>query len=856
MGSNRWRFAALALLGLFTALSLGAFSFATLGTLISGRFTARAPFTVEEVGARVVSVEAAAAAAGLQPGDRLLAIGGQPYVGRKVLSRVLALTPGRSLQLVVARDEKTGTRQLTLLTPLSKAGVGSATIRLLILELAVLLPLFCALLGFAVALRRPQDGRAWLLLLLLISFASLPSIDLVDPLGWPGLLRLPTIAFQGLLKQTWGLWMLLFAIAFPERARLDQRWPWIKWALIIPYAVNALLGVAVALGASEDFAAVSGLAAALAPCARAMFFLSLIAVGGFFALLGYKSGTSASADARRRLRLLWAGASLSLTPLLLVLLTSMVRARQGGSAPFWMLVPALFALGLFPLTLAYVMVVDRALDVGVVLRQGLQYALARNAVLVFQVLLSAAVIFTAFSLASDRGVNLPRRLQFIAGGTAIVFLTRAFAARLRLFIDRRFFREALDTERVLTALGEDVRTFVEAQTLLDAVARRLADALHVPCVAAFLKRDSGYALVQAVGLGAPPDLTLGEDGAIVARLRQEGKPFTVYPEAPHHWAHAVPECEVLAALWAELLIPLQLKERLLGFLSLGPKLSEQAYSPADLRLLRSVGAQVALALDNTRLTEAVAAEVATRARMSRELEIAREVQERLFPQDLPKVPGLEYAGYCRPARGVGGDYYDFLTLSRACLGLAIGDVSGKGIPAALLMASLQASLRGQVSFGPTDLAEVMGRVNHLICDASSANRYATFFYAQFDPQARTLAYVNAGHNAPMLLRASGCVDRLDQGGPVVGLIEVAGYQAAEVRLAPGDRLLAYTDGLSEAMNPADEEWGEERLLATFCDCDGLSAAETIRRLIAAADTFAAGAPQHDDMTVLVARFLP
>ena len=171
------------------------------------------------------------------------------------------------------------------------------------------------------------------------------------------------------------------------------------------------------------------------------------------------------------------------------------------------------------------------------------------------------------------------------------------------------------------------------------------------------------------------------------------------------------------------------------------------------------------------------------------------------------------------------------------------------------MASLQASLRGQVSFGPADLAEVMGRVNHLICDASSANRYATFFYAQFDPQARTLAYVNAGHNAPMLLRAGGGVERLEQGGPVVRLIEVAGYQAGEVRLGPGDRLLAYTDGLSEAMNPADEEWGEERLLAAFRGCDRVSASETVRRLIAAADDFAAGAPQHDDMTVLVARFL-
>jgi sigma-B regulation protein RsbU (phosphoserine phosphatase) len=501
------------------------------------------------------------------------------------------------------------------------------------------------------------------------------------------------------------------------------------------------------------------------------------------------------------------------------------------------------------------MVVDRALDVGVVLRQGLQYGLARNGVFAVQVLISGAVVFSAFSLASDPGANRPRRIQFIASGLAVVFLTQVFAARLRVFIDRRFFREALDTERLLTELGEDVRSIVETPALLDATARRLSDALHVPRVAVFLKRDAGYALAQAVGLGAPAEVSLDEGAAVLERLRQEARPITVYPEDPHHWAHGIPERETLVMLRSQVLVPLLLKARLLGFLSLGPKLSEQPYSPSDLRLLGSVGAQVALALENTRLTAAVAAEVATRERMNRELEIAREVQERLFPQDPPDVPGLEYAGFCRPARGVGGDYYDFLALSRTRLGLAIGDVSGKGIPAALLMASLQASLRGQVTFGPADLAEVMGRVNHLICDSSSANRYATFFYAQFDPEGRTLAYVNAGHNAPMLLRKGGRVERLEEGGPVVGLIEIAGYQAAQVQLEPGDRLLAYTDGLSEAMNPAEEEWGEERLLAAFRDCDGLPAAEAIRRLIASADAFAAGAPQHDDMTVLVARFL-
>src|SRR5262249_8136246 len=161
------------------------------------------------------------------------------------------------------------------------------------------------------------------------------------------------------------------------------------------------------------------------------------------------------------------------------------------------------------------------------------------------------------------------------------------------------------------------------------------------------------------------------------------------------------------------------RKELLGFISLGPKRSEEPYSPSDAKLLRTVAAQTGLALENTRLSEAFAAEVAQREMLNREIEIAREVQQRLFPQTLPAVPALEQPGHCRPALGVGGDSYDFLALSNGSLGLAMADVSGKGIPAALLMASLQASVRGQSQSnsadGVPDVAGLMSNVNRLVC---------------------------------------------------------------------------------------------------------------------------------------------
>jgi sigma-B regulation protein RsbU (phosphoserine phosphatase) len=267
-------------------------------------------------------------------------------------------------------------------------------------------------------------------------------------------------------------------------------------------------------------------------------------------------------------------------------------------------------------------------------------------------------------------------------------------------------------------------------------------------------------------------------------------------------------------------------------------------------------AQTALALEVARLTTAIGRERAQRERFNRELEIAREVQDHLFPQRLPAVPGLDYCGRCRPAREVGGDYYDFLELPEGRLGIAVGDVSGKGVGAALMMASLEATLRSQASVGH-DLAELMERVNSLVSQASSANRYATLFYAEYDPRSRRLSYVNAGHNPPVILRkaASACrVFRLETGGPVIGLLQQC-YQEATFPLEPGDLVVLFTDGVSESMNTRDEDWGEDRLIEFAKTCHGLTAFEAMTRILAAAEAFAAGASQHDDMTLVVLRVL-
>ena len=407
----------------------------------------------------------------------------------------------------------------------------------------------------------------------------------------------------------------------------------------------------------------------------------------------------------------------------------------------------------------------------------------------------------------------------------------------------------------MSDLANQVRRIVDTGSVLKTVADRISESLHVPRVALLLNNGGRFELAYAVGDAGSDGLGIAEDSLTVQEL-QRNQQLTMYRDQRDSWIkHAGPaERHSIETLNPELLLPLSLNEKLIGIMSLGPKQSEEPFTRTDIRLLDSVATQTGLALENSRLTTAIAEELAERERFNRELEIAREVQQRLFPQKTPAVPGIEIAGYCRPALGVGGDYYDYFEVGESNLGIAIGDVSGKGFPAALLMASLRASLRAQTMRGDCELASIMQNVNTLGYESSAANKYATFFYAQYSPASRLLCYVNAGHEPPLLFRGASVIP-LDAGGPVVGLLPCIQYEQGTLTLEPGDILVALTDGISEAMNPVDEEWGIENMVRCVRDCATLPCGKLIERVIASADEFAAGAKQHDDMTLVVARIM-
>jgi sigma-B regulation protein RsbU (phosphoserine phosphatase) len=301
----------------------------------------------------------------------------------------------------------------------------------------------------------------------------------------------------------------------------------------------------------------------------------------------------------------------------------------------------------------------------------------------------------------------------------------------------------------------------------------------------------------------------------------------------------------------ERVVPLRSGSASQGVLLVGRKATGQPLSEEDIDFLRSLATQGAASLDNLRLTR----EWVEKQKIEKELALAREIQRGLLPDHDPSVPGWDIAGINIPSLAVGGDYYDFVQCANGNLGLAIADVSGKGTGPALLMATVQASLRALTGLGGLAIDVMWTRLNDQLYRSTEANKYVTVFYGWLTPKTAELEYLNAGHCHPLLFRSNGEVERLSRGGPVIGLLPEVTLEVGRTSFAPGDMLVAYTDGLSETLNPGGEEFEEERIIETARAVEAASATEVVARLVSEVRIFAAGAGLGDDLTLMVVKRL-
>ncbi len=307
----------------------------------------------------------------------------------------------------------------------------------------------------------------------------------------------------------------------------------------------------------------------------------------------------------------------------------------------------------------------------------------------------------------------------------------------------------------------------------------------------------------------------------------------------------------LLGLRAVLCVPLLYNQQTIGVIYVDNRIQSGVFTPADLDMLNSIAASAAVAIENARLYQ-VAVE---KGRLDRELQLARNVQTSLLPAAPPTVSGWDFAARWTPAREVAGDFYDFLQITPHCLGLIIADVSDKGMPAALYMALTRSLVRASTRYASTP-AEAIAQANQFICGDSAYGMFVTLFFARLDCTTGEMTYVNAGHNPPLLFsRAGGTTVRLTRTGIALGVLDNAEYQQRTVQLQPGDSVLFYTDGLTEAPGPNGEDFGESRLSALFGASQSLTADAMIATMQSAIETYAQTAAPADDMTVFVVKRL-
>jgi sigma-B regulation protein RsbU (phosphoserine phosphatase) len=319
---------------------------------------------------------------------------------------------------------------------------------------------------------------------------------------------------------------------------------------------------------------------------------------------------------------------------------------------------------------------------------------------------------------------------------------------------------------------------------------------------------------------------------------------------PAYTPEALPEA-VRAAIPMEsggVLFPIRTGDVTMGVVVCGPRLADTPYTPGDVEFGAGLIAQAAVAFENAWRME----EILRRQQMEQELAIAASIQESLFPSKLPVLPGSDIAARNRQARQVGGDYYDVLPLG-AGTGrhlLCVADISGKGLPASLLMANIQATLRA-LTRTPMPLAQLASAANSLLFASTPSNRFATAFLLDYDPESGACTYVNGGHNDGIVLRRDGAVELLPTTGLPLGLFAKAEFEEGKVTLGSGDLLMLYSDGVTEASNINEEDFEMERVIEVLKKHRESSACELADRMSKAIDAFVGAAPQHDDITLMV-----
>ncbi len=649
-----------------------------------------------------------------------------------------------------------------------------------------------------------------------LSFGLFP-----HPLIYPLSNSLPYIVSTGIVS----LWLHL-QFVFPKPLVWVKRHPWVSYALCYIPTFLALLAF---LSRTVPFVA-----------DRLPF---LVTYGEFaeqinwaFLILGvvilvFRYNTSTDRVEQRQLRLFIGGSALGLVASAILSVLYAFWFDWYDSSPYIDLIGSAVvyvATLLGPVSFVYAFRRYRLMDIEGKLRRGTRYALVGGVILT-----GLAGVVLVISRIALQVTGLDSTTLSLAIGFGLSLTILPAQRRMNTFLEKRLYPERA---RLRTSIHDFLHrgaTPVDQHEFWNSLTNILTNGMKVQ-----------YALVLRLNSDEHP---LTADSAIVRHLARNGRALLV-DEAP-----AIPDIESdsVPLAWLRerrvgILVPLMFRDHLRALIAIGPRLDEEDYDSEELQILNSVAPQIAVTAENLRLIE----ENFDKKRLESELASARTTQMGLLPQGIPDCRGLEIAAACHFCLEVAGDYYDIVPLDNGQTCIAIGDVSGKGASASLLMASLQSSLNTAIPFGIA-LSDIVGRINKVVCRNTSADQFITFFIGVFDPQTSVLSYVNAGHDEPVLTRADGTQELLDQGGVLLGFIPGWKYIEGKVQLHSADTLLLYTDGVREARSPLDEEYGLLRLSGFASAKRSLSGDEQLRLLESDVISFHGSDRFDDDFTLLL-----
>jgi serine phosphatase RsbU (regulator of sigma subunit) len=437
----------------------------------------------------------------------------------------------------------------------------------------------------------------------------------------------------------------------------------------------------------------------------------------------------------------------------------------------------------------------------------------------------------------------------------VILVFNPLRNRIQALVDRLFFRKEYDYGEVVDKIGGAITSLLDLGQILKLLTRTFIEDMFIDTSSVMLLSSAGEQFQVYLADGekkqAVENVVIERKGALMEIIEGTQKELTKYDmlEDPRYRAISDTCVANFEALRASLMVPLVFQDKVIGLLSLGEKKSGKFYNREDIDLLRTIANQGAVAIENARLFQ----ENLEKQRMEEELAIAHELQTSMLPATCPQIKGFEIAAYCVSAREVGGDFYDFIEMGDEQLGFVIGDVTGKSVSGALVMSASRSVFR-MLSEDHLTVGDSMQRANKRIKKDIISGMFVALLYVILNANDRSLNMCSAGQTLPVHLSAkTGKASLIETEGDTfpLGILDDANYEETRLQLMAGDKVVFYTDGIVEAMNPHNEMFGFERLLEVVQTSQTSSAEAMLQEIIDEVTNFSSGAPQHDDLTVIV-----